>query len=348
MQTKDEIYIKRCLQIAKNGLFTARPNPSVGAVIVVNDTIVGEGFTSAYGGSHAEVNAIQSVEDKSILSQATIYVTLEPCSHFGKTPPCSDLIIRHNIKRVVIGCVDTNSLVSGRGIKRLQNANIEVKVGVLEKECLEHHKRFFTFQNKKRPFIILKWAETQDGFIAPLTKETNRPVWISNSYSKQLVHKWRAKEQGILVGTNTVLADNPKLDVRNWFGESPVRVILDNNLRIPKEASVFNTSGDVIVFYGADKTPQNKKNIVYEKIDFTKDLASQICGVLQKHNIQSLIVEGGTKVLQTFINENLWDEAKVFIGNSKFSEGVTSPVLNASLKKGYNIKGDDLKIYIND
>jgi diaminohydroxyphosphoribosylaminopyrimidine deaminase/5-amino-6-(5-phosphoribosylamino)uracil reductase len=348
MQTKDEIYIGRCLQIAKNGLFTARPNPSVGAVIVVDDVIVGEGFTSKYGGNHAEVNAIASVRDKSILNGATIYVTLEPCSHFGKTPPCSDLIIKHNLKRVVIGCVDTNNLVAGKGIERLQNANIDVKVGVLEKECLEHHKRFFTFQNQKRPFIILKWAETQDGFIAPLSKETNRPVWISNSYSKQLVHKWRAKEQAILVGTNTVLADNPKLDVRNWFGESPVRVVLDNNLRIPEEASVFKARGNVIVFYGNGETPQNEKNIVYEKIDFTKGVASQICAVLQKHNIQSLIVEGGTKLLQTFIDENLWDEAKVFIGNSKFSEGVTSPVLNGNLKKEYNIKGDTLKIYIND
>jgi diaminohydroxyphosphoribosylaminopyrimidine deaminase/5-amino-6-(5-phosphoribosylamino)uracil reductase len=348
MQTKDEFYIKRCLQIAKNGLFTARPNPSVGAVIVVNDKIIGEGFTSAYGGNHAEVNAINSVLDTSVLKEATIYVTLEPCSHFGKTPPCSDLIIKHNLKRVVVGCVDSNSLVAGKGIERLKKANISVTVGVLEQECLMHHKRFFTFQNKKRPYIILKWAETQDGFIAPLTKDTTRPVWISNDYSKQLVHKFRAKEQAILVGTNTVLADNPKLNVRSWFGEDPVRVVLDNNLRIPKYANVFNESVKTIVFYDEGKVVEDKKNVVFEKVDFTKNLAHQICEVLQKHNIQSLIVEGGTQTLQTFLDENLWDEARVFVGEAKFLEGVKSPVLEQSIKRQSNIKNDVLKIYTND
>ncbi len=348
MQTKDEFYIKRCLQIAKNGLFTARPNPSVGAVIVVNDKIIGEGFTSAYGGNHAEVNAINSVLDTSVLKEATIYVTLEPCSHFGKTPPCSDLIIKHNLKRVVVGCVDSNSLVAGKGIERLKKANISVTVGVLEQECLMHHKRFFTFQNKKRPYIILKWAETQDGFIAPLKKDTTRPVWISNDYSKQLVHKFRAKEQAILVGTNTVLADNPKLNVRSWFGEDPVRVVLDNNLRIPKYANVFNESVKTIVFYDEGKVVEDKKNVVFEKVDFTKNLAHQICEVLQKHNIQSLIVEGGTQTLQTFLDENLWDEARVFVGEAKFLEGVKSPVLEQSIKRQSNIKNDVLKIYTND
>jgi diaminohydroxyphosphoribosylaminopyrimidine deaminase/5-amino-6-(5-phosphoribosylamino)uracil reductase len=348
MQTKDEFYIKRCLQIAKNGLFTARPNPSVGAVIVVNDKIIGEGFTSAYGGNHAEVNAINSVLDTSVLKEATIYVTLEPCSHFGKTPPCSDLIIKHNLKRVVVGCVDSNSLVAGKGIERLKKANISVTVGVLEQECLTHHKRFFTFQNKKRPYIILKWAETQDGFIAPLTKDTARPIWISNDYSKQLVHKFRAKEQAILVGTNTVLADNPKLNVRSWFGEDPVRVVLDNNLRIPKYANVFNESVKTIVFYDEGKVVEDKKNVVFEKVDFTKNLAHQICEVLQKHNIQSLIVEGGTQTLQTFLDENLWDEARVFVGEAKFLEGVKSPVLEQSIKRQSNIKNDVLKIYTND
>jgi diaminohydroxyphosphoribosylaminopyrimidine deaminase/5-amino-6-(5-phosphoribosylamino)uracil reductase len=348
MQTKDEFYIKRCLQIAKNGLFTARPNPSVGAVIVVNDKIIGEGFTSAYGGNHAEVNAINSVLDTSVLKEATIYVTLEPCSHFGKTPPCSDLIIKHNLKRVVVGCVDSNSLVAGKGIERLKKANISVTVGVLEQECLMHHKRFFTFQNKKRPYIILKWAETQDGFIAPLKKDTTRPVWISNDYSKQLVHKFRAKEQAILVGTNTVLADNPKLNVRSWFGEDPVRVVLDNNLRIPKYANVFNESVKTIVFYDEGKVVEDKKNVVFEKVDFTQNLAHQICEVLQKHNIQSLIVEGGTQTLQTFLDENLWDEARVFVGEAKFLEGVKSPVLEQSIKRQSNIKNDVLKIYTND
>ena len=200
------------MQLAKNGIGTTRPNPSVGAVIAYNDKIIGEGFTSSYGGNHAEVNAINSVKNKALLKESTIYVTLEPCSHFGKTPPCADLIVKHQIKNVVIGCVDTNSLVAGKGIERLQNAGINVEVGVLEKECLEHHKRFFTVQNKKRSYIILKWAETKDGFIAPLEKDEQKPVWISNSYSQLLVHKWRSKEHAILVGTNTVIADNPEIE----------------------------------------------------------------------------------------------------------------------------------------
>ncbi|MGK0422355.1 MAG: diaminohydroxyphosphoribosylaminopyrimidine deaminase, partial [Polaribacter sp.] len=230
---RHKIYIKRCLQIAKNGFGTTRPNPSVGAVIVHQNKIIGEGFTSPFGSNHAEVNAIKAVKNKKLLKEATIYVTLEPCSHFGKTPPCADLIVKHQLKQVVIGCLDTNSLVAGKGVERLKNANIEVIVGVLEDECRIHHKRFFTVQEKKRPYIILKWAETKDGFVAPFSKNENKPVFISNTYSQQLVHKLRSKEHAILVGTNTVLADNPKLNVRSWFGKSPVRIVLDRTLRIP-------------------------------------------------------------------------------------------------------------------
>jgi diaminohydroxyphosphoribosylaminopyrimidine deaminase/5-amino-6-(5-phosphoribosylamino)uracil reductase len=217
-----EKYIKRCIEIAKNGLGTARPNPMVGSVIVHEDVIIGEGYTSTYGGNHAEVNAIHSVQDKSLLKQATLYVTLEPCSHYGKTPPCSDLIITHNIPKIVIGCVDDNKKVEGQGIERLRKAGCHVIVGVLENACKEHHKRFLTFHNKKRPYVILKWAETKDGFIAPVSKDTLQPVWITNEYSRQLVHKWRAEEQSILVGTQTVLDDNPSLTVRDWTGENPI------------------------------------------------------------------------------------------------------------------------------
>ncbi len=336
------------MQLAKNGIGFTRPNPSVGAVIVLNNKIIGEGFTSAYGGNHAEVNAINAVENKQLLREATIYVTLEPCSHFGKTPPCADLIVKHKLKQVVIGCLDSNSLVAGKGIKRLENANINVIVGVLEEECRLHHKRFFTVQEKKRPYIILKWAETKDGFIAPISKNENKPVFISNKHSQQLVHKLRSKEHAILVGTNTVLADNPKLNVRSWSGENPIRIVLDRNLRIPENANILNGSIKTIVFTEKEKYLfQHKKDLILEQIDFSKNVAEQICKVLQEHQIQSLIVEGGTKTLKTFIDENLWDEALVFVGDNNFGTGVKAPVIKKNYKEN-NIKNDVLKIYTND
>ena len=336
------------MQLAKNGIGFTRPNPSVGAVIVLNNKIIGEGFTSAYGGNHAEVNAINAVENKQLLREATIYVTLEPCSHFGKTPPCADLIVKHKLKQVVIGCLDSNSLVAGKGIKRLESANINVIVGVLEDECRLHHKRFFTVQEKKRPYIILKWAETKDGFIAPISKNENKPVFISNKHSQQLVHKLRSKEHAILVGTNTVLADNPKLNVRSWSGENSIRIVLDRNLRIPENANILNGSIKTIVFTEKEKYLfQHKKDLILEQIDFSKNVAEQICKVLQEHQIQSLIVEGGTKTLKTFIDENLWDEALVFVGDNNFGTGVKAPVIKKNYKEN-NIKNDVLKIYTND
>ncbi|WP_237267410.1 bifunctional diaminohydroxyphosphoribosylaminopyrimidine deaminase/5-amino-6-(5-phosphoribosylamino)uracil reductase RibD [Tenacibaculum todarodis] len=337
------------MQLAKNGIGNTRPNPSVGAVIVHDNKIIGEGFTSAYGGNHAEVNAINSVENKELLKQATIYVTLEPCSHFGKTPPCADLIVKHKIPNVVIGCVDTNSLVAGKGIERLENAGINVTVGVLEAECLEHHKRFFTVQNKKRPYIILKWAQTQDGFIAPISKDEQKPVWISNQYSQQLVHKWRSEEHAILVGTNTVVADNPKLNVRSWSGNNPVRIVLDANCRLDKKANVFDGSVETIVLVDSrNKKQEVGSNLIFEQIDFSKNIAKQICEVLQKHKIQSVIIEGGRQTLQTFIDENLWDEARVFTGETSFESGVAAPQFSAKLSSEEKIKSDTLKIYRND
>ncbi|WP_262909911.1 bifunctional diaminohydroxyphosphoribosylaminopyrimidine deaminase/5-amino-6-(5-phosphoribosylamino)uracil reductase RibD [Tenacibaculum finnmarkense] len=349
--TENEKYIKRCLQLAKNGIGTARPNPSVGAVIVYKNTIIGEGFTSAYGGNHAEVNAINSVKDKTLLKEATIYVTLEPCAHFGKTPPCADLIVKHHIPKVVIGCVDTNSLVAGKGIERLQNAGINVTIGVLEDECKKHHKRFFTVQNKKRPYIVLKWAETADGFIAPLKRDAQQPVWISNSYSQQLVHKIRSQEQAILVGTNTVIADNPSLDVRHWAGNNPVRVVLDKNLRIPSNLTVFDEKVKTLVLVDkATKINKVKEQVeVLEKIDFSSRVAEQICSVLQKHQIQSVLIEGGAQTLQTFIDANLWDEAQVFVGETSFKNGVEAPRLSTEkiLLKKQNIASDVLRIFEN-
>lgn len=341
-----QFYIKRALQLAKNGIGFTRPNPSVGAVIVADNKIIGEGYTSPYGQSHAEVNAINAVKNKELLKKATIYVTLEPCSHYGKTPPCADLIVQKKIPNVVIGCLDTNTLVAGKGVERLQKAGCSVTVGVLERECKEHHKRFFTVQNKNRPYVILKWAETKDGFIAPTTKSKQEPVWISNQYSQQLVHKWRAQEHAILVGTNTVIADNPKLNIRTWSGKNPVRIVLDKSLRIPKNLNVFNQSETTIIFTESNEFTQ-KENLIFEQIDFSKNIASQICNVLQKHKIQSVIIEGGAQTLQTFIDENLWDEARVFIGNSAFKDGIKSPILNAEIHQEFRVKNDKLKIYKN-
>ncbi|GAA3588969.1 bifunctional diaminohydroxyphosphoribosylaminopyrimidine deaminase/5-amino-6-(5-phosphoribosylamino)uracil reductase RibD [Flavivirga amylovorans] len=333
--TTNESYIKRCLKIATNGLGTTRPNPMVGCVIVHKDKIIGEGYTSSYGSNHAEVNAINSVKDKTLLNEATIYVTLEPCSHYGKTPPCSDLIIKHKIPNVVIGCIDDNIKVAGKGIKKLIDANCHVTVGVLETACKEHHKRFFTFHNKKRPYIILKWAETNDGFIAPKSKKEQKPVWITNKYSRQLVHKWRFQEQAILVGTNTALQDNPSLTVRDWKGNHPIRIVLDKDQKLSKELSIFNNEAETITI--------SKNNI-----DFNKNIAQQICDILYQNNMTSVIIEGGQKTLQTFIDANIWDEARVFTGNTKFKEGLKAPKFSGKLISEEKIVSDILKIYKND
>lgn len=331
----DQNYIKRAIQIAKNGLGTTRPNPMVGAVIVYNNKIIGEGFTNPHGGSHAEVNAINSVEDKSLLKKSSLYVTLEPCSHYGKTPPCSDLIIKHKIPKVVIGCIDDNPQVAGKGVAKLKSAGCNVIVGVLETQCKQHHKRFFTFHNKKRPYIILKWAETTNGYIAPKTKNEQKPVWITNTYSRQLVHKWRTEEQAIFVGTNTVIADNPSLTVRSWTGKNPTRVVLDKDLKLNVNSNIFNKDAETIV-------------ISNNEIDFnSKHIALQICEFLHTKQINSVIIEGGAKTLQTFIDENLWDEARVFIGNTTFNEGVKAPVFNGNLMSEETILEDTLKIYTN-
>ena len=323
----DQFYIQRALQIAKSGLGYTRPNPMVGSVIVVDNTIIGEGFTSQYGGNHAEVNAINSVADQSLLKKATIYVTLEPCSHYGKTPPCSDLIIHHQIPNIVIGCVDDNPEVAGKGIKRLMEAGRNVRVGVLETECKAHHKRFFTFHNKKRPYIILKWAESIDGFIAPKTKDEQKPVWITNSYSRQLVHKWRAEEQAILVGTTTVIKDNPTLNVRDWTGQNPTRIVLDRNGLLSNEYAIFNTDAETITF---------------------KDhSAKAICDHLYKENINSIIIEGGSKTLQLFIDANLWDEARVFKGQVRFHDGIAAPKLKGEQFSIKTIENDSVITYRN-
>jgi diaminohydroxyphosphoribosylaminopyrimidine deaminase/5-amino-6-(5-phosphoribosylamino)uracil reductase len=345
----DAFFMARCIQLAQNGIGIARPNPSVGCVVVYDGKIIGEGFTSSYGGSHAEVNAISSVKDVSLLKRATLYVTLEPCAHFGKTPPCADLIVKYKIPKVIIGCVDTHSVVAGKGIERLVSSGCDVKVGILEKECLEQHKRFFTVQNKKRSYIILKWAETADGFIAPLKKNKNRPVWISNAYSQQVVHKWRSEEHAILVGTNTAISDQSRLDVRHWGGVSPVRIVLDQTLRIPFANSLFDGSVKTIVCTSISKLEKtnSKKNIVFEGIDFSKNIANELCDVLMKHQLQSVIIEGGSQTLQTFIDAGLWDEARVLYGDVMFDKGVKAPEFLEVAVEEEDLKGTKLKIFKN-
>ena len=319
-----QTYIKRCLQLAKLGLPLAMPNPSVGAVIVHNNVIIGEGYTSAYGGNHAEVNAINAVKDKTLLPKSILYVSLEPCCHFGKTPPCTDLILKYKIPQVIIGSVDSNKKVSGKGIKQLMQEGVDVKIGFLEKECLELNKRFFNFHNKKRPYIVLKWAESYDGFIAPQNQTALASYNISNEISRQLVHKWRGEEQAILVGTNTVLKDNPKLDVRFWSGKNPVRIVLDKMLSIDNSYHVTNNLIKTIVLTERLDS-QTAKNIIYETVLFDDNLAQSICDVLIKHEIQSVLIEGGAKTLQLFIDGNLWNEARIFKSDKLLFSGVKSP-----------------------
>lgn len=318
----------------------------VGCVIVHQERIIGEGWHQQAGEAHAEVNAINSVLNKNLLKKSTIYVSLEPCSHFGKTPPCSDLIIAKGIKKVVIGTVDPFAKVAGKGIQKLLAAGCEVLVGMLEKECELLNRRFFTFHQKKRPYIILKWAQTQSGFIAPKQQKKRQPVWITNETSKQLVHKWRSEEQAILVGTNTVFKDNPKLDVRLWSGKNPVRIVMDRSLKLPKTSHVFDGKIKTIVI--CENPIENRENLIFEPVDFQQEIAQQICAILYKHELQSLIVEGGSQTLQTFLQAGLWDEARVFTGKTAFENGIPAPTFSGKLIAQKNCSGDELKIYKND
>lgn len=337
----------RCIQLAKNGLGTTYPNPLVGSVIVHNNRLIGEGWHYKAGQPHAEVNAVNSVENQELLKEATIYVSLEPCSHYGKTPPCADLIVESGIKKVVVGSLDPNPKVAGRGIKRLMEAGCDVVVGVSEKECDELNKRFFTFHTKKRPYIFLKWGQTIDDFIAPKneTRKETKPVWITNEFSRQLVHKMRAEEQAILVGTNTVLQDNPSLTVRDWAGENPLRVVIDKELKIPQYFSVFDASSKTIVLN--EKETKTSKNLDFEKILFSEEIPQQICDVLFRINIQSIIIEGGAKTLQSFIEADLWDEAFVFSGKKTFGEGVKAPIFKGEINSEVKIQDDTLRIFKN-
>ncbi len=347
-----EKYIKRCIQLAENGKGKTYPNPMVGSVLVYDDRIIGEGWHKEAGQPHAEVNAINSVTDKELIKKSTIYVSLEPCSHFGKTPPCSDLIIASGIKKVVIGTVDPFAEVAGRGIKKLLTSGCEVIVGILEQECRTLNQRFFTFHEKNRPYIILKWAQSHDGFLAPENREKREPVWITNSISRQLVHKWRAEEQGILVGTNTAVEDDPKLNTRLWEGPNPVRIILDQNLRVPENSAVYNGKSKTLILHGKNSSPKTQFNgredLIFKIIDFNEKIPSQISQVLYEENIQSLIVEGGGKTLQTFIDLGVWDEARIFTGEAEFKSGIDAPVIKGKFIRESYLEGDNLKVYRND
>ena len=335
----EEFFMQRCIELASKAMGCASPNPMVGSVIVYNNKIIGEGYHEKYSSHHAEVNAINSVKDKSLLSKSTLYVNLEPCAHFGKTPPCSDLIIQNKIPEVVIGCVDTFSEVSGKGIERMRSVGIDVKVGVLENESRELNKRFFTFHEKKRPYIILKWAESKDGFIAP--KNQTKPFWMTSSESKKLAHKWRAEEDAVLVGRITAEKDNPSLTVREVEGSNPIRIIIDKDLKLSADFNLFNNDAKTIVFNQLKSEENNSNN--YIKINF-HNLTKNILQELHKQNIQSIIIEGGTKTLQSFIDKNLWDEARIFTTKKTLTEGVKPPTIEGEIISEDETGGDRFKI----
>jgi diaminohydroxyphosphoribosylaminopyrimidine deaminase / 5-amino-6-(5-phosphoribosylamino)uracil reductase len=338
--------MQRCLEIASGRLGTVAPNPMVGAIIVCEGQVIGEGFHREFGQAHAEVNAINAVKDKKNLIKSTLYVNLEPCAHMGKTPPCCDLIIEKGISKVVVGTIDPNSVVAGKGIKKLQKKGVEVICGILERECRELNKRFFTFHEKHMPYIILKWAQTRDGFIDKIRK-SGEPIgvnWISNPLSRTLVHRWRSQEQAIMVGTNTVIIDNPNLNVRFWQGQSPVRIILDRNLRIPITANILNNQSPTII-YNAKKTQKVRGN-EFIQIDFEKDELIQIFSDLYHRQISSVIVEGGKELLESLINVGLWDEARIFIGNKTFREGIKAPEIKMDFRTE-NLLNDKIQYYRN-
>ena len=323
-----EMFMQRCIEIAKKNSNNYYPNPSVGALIVKNNKIISEGCTSDYGGNHAEVNAISSVKNKSDLINSTIYVTLEPCSHYGKTPPCSKLIIESGIKKAVIGCVDNSSKVNGKGISMLKNNGVDVISNVLEEDCIKLHRNFLHFNKYKKPYIILKWAKSKDQFIAPFEKKEIKSFNVSSLESRQLVHKWRSEEHAILVGYQTVKDDNPKLTTRHISGRNPLRIVLDKKKSLESSFNVFNNESKTIVID-----------------NYLKDSPFSICKKLFELNVQSLIVEGGKKTLELFINNDCWDEARIFENENLLKSGIKSPSIKGILKTEKKVGKDKLKIF---
>ena len=338
----DKIYIQRCIDLAKKGIRAVAPNPMVGCVIVLENKIIGEGYHEIYGGPHAEAIAIAKVVSKEDLKKSKLYVSLEPCSHIGKTAPCADLIIKHGIPEVIIGTQDPNPLVGGKGIAKLTNAGVHVKEGVLQDQCLELNKRFFTFHQKQRPYVILKWAQTLDGFLDRLRDDDTQKInWISAPETKTLVHKWRSEEQSILVGRNTIINDNPSLTVREYGGMNPIRLVIDSQLQISESLNVYSKEAPTIVFNRIKDAQEN--NIEWVKIKETS--TKNILDELYKRGIQSVFVEGGSRTLQYFIIDNVWDEARVIVGQTYFREGYKAPVINKIPVKSIPIGKDMLHYF---
>lgn len=332
-------YMRRALELAEWGRGNVSPNPMVGCVIVHDGQIIGEGFHKVYGGPHAEVNAVNSVKNPELLPESTVYVTLEPCAHYGKTPPCANLLVEKQVKKVVIAAFDSNPLVGGKGIQILKDAGIEVETGILEQEARAQNRRFFTQIEKKRPYVILKWAQTLDGFVA---RKDYSSKWISNSLSRQQVHKWRAEEDAILVGRNTAHYDDPSLNVRDWVGKNPLRLVIDRQLQLSPELKLFD-HGIPTICYNLKKSEING-NLEWKKLS-SKFEIQEILDDLQERKIQSLIVEGGSFLLNKFIESELWDEARVFTSQVKFLEGIKAPQISHPASERVNFLEDELAIY---
>jgi diaminohydroxyphosphoribosylaminopyrimidine deaminase / 5-amino-6-(5-phosphoribosylamino)uracil reductase len=338
----DEIFMTRCLQLAKLGQGHTAPNPMVGSVVVYEGQIIGEGFHRKYGGAHAEVHAIASVKDKELLSKSILYVNLEPCSHTGKTPPCADLIIDMGIKGVVIGTEDPNPLVAGKGIAKLREAGCEVKIGVLREECLLLNRRFFTFIEHKRPYIFLKWAQSADGFIDTERTQTGQPNWITNENARIAVHKQRATESAILVGTRTAIKDNPSLTLRDWYGQMPLRIVVDRNGSLPESLSIFSSLASTLVI-------SNNRYACQRKVDYIPIVADNVVRSVITYlfhaKVESLIVEGGSETIQHFLDEGLWDEAHVYTGPACFVKGIKAPQINGVLKWNELFDNSTLEVF---
>lgn len=343
----DISFMKHCLELARRGAGQVAPNPMVGCVVVHKGKIIGEGYHEKYGEAHAEVNAIRSVKNPDLLKESTLYVTLEPCAHHGKTPPCSDLIVEKQIPKVVIGTIDPFAKVAGRGIERMQKAGIDVQVGILEDECRELNKRFFTFHQKHRPFIMLKWAQTQDGFIDIDREAENygEPTWITGSEALLRVHQLRAEENAIMVGTNTAEKDDPSLTVRHCKGENPLRIVLDKNLRLSASLKLFNHESETIIINSVKD--EQRENVEFIRVDYSQNILPQVLEVLYQKEKLSLIVEGGRTLLQSFIDQQLWDEAYVFTGTKKFGNGIPAPKLKGECFSREEISNDVLEVFKN-
>lgn len=342
-------FMRRCLELAFKAEGMTYPNPMVGAVIVHEGEIIGEGYHLKAGGPHAELVAIESVKDKELLASSVMYVNLEPCSHFGKTPPCADLIISHKIPVIVVGTTDTSAKVSGKGIAKLQAAGCNVVLGVAGDECRRINKRFFTFHEKKRPYITLKWAQSADGFI-DITREKNAgigPHWLTGKSERILVHKWRASEQTILAGGETIRTDNPQLNVRDWKGNNPVRLILTGSGSLPANPAINSLIGSNVIFtFYPEKI--NMPGSVIVKLNNHESSACQILDYLYKWGIQSLFIEGGAKVLNHFISLGLWDEARIFHGDKLFKQGVKAPEIKGKLFLKTKFSKSTLEILLNN